>query len=125
MHTITLKHWNLAPIHNKDIKDNATAYYNNLFETSVNEEVAFTLKLIDLDKYKNLIKIDIHNQEIKNLLYYYIFLGIFYEYKNIKFKPSENPGQHKLNINSYLNVIHLSFLGIDIILFNLIFNRHL
>ena len=105
MHTITLKHWNLAPIHNKDIKDNATAYYNNLFETSVNEEVAFTLKLIDLDKYKNLIKIDIHNQEIKNLLYYYIFLGIFYEYKNIKFKPSENPGQHKLNINSYLNLV--------------------
>ena len=104
MHETTLKHWNLAPIHNKDIHDTVLAYYNNLFEKIVNEEMSYTIKLINLDKYKNYMKIELHNQEIKNLLYYYVFLGIFNEYTNIKLKPAE-----QLLITAYLNTIITMF----------------
>jgi len=100
MHETTVKHWNLAPIHNKDIHDTVIAYYNNLFEKIVNEEMAYTLKLINLDKYKNYMKIELHDQSIKNLLYYYVFLGIFNEYINIKLKPAE-----QLLVTGYLNTI--------------------
>jgi hypothetical protein len=109
IHDIICKHWNLSPIHNNDIEDMVTSYYSNLFESFVNEETAYTLSLVDLNKYKNLMKIQIHNPEIKNLLYFYIFLGIFYTYKTQKFKKGENPEQHKSNISKYLSIITTIF----------------
>ena len=49
------------------------------------------------------MKIQLYSPELKNLLYYYIFLGIFYEYKTFKSVP--NIPQHKFNINVYLTSI--------------------
>jgi hypothetical protein len=109
IHDIICRHWNLSPIHNNDIEEMVTSYYSNLFESFVNEETAYTLSLIDLKKYKNLMKIQIYNQEIKNLMYYYIFLGIFYTYKTHKFKKDENPEQHKANISKYLTIVSTIF----------------
>ena len=96
------KHWNLAPVHNKDINDTVITYYNNLFEKIVNEEMSYTLKLINLDKYKNYIKIELHDQQIRNLLYYYIFLGILDEYVNVKIKLKT---AEQLLITTYINTI--------------------
>jgi hypothetical protein len=100
---VVCKHWNLASVHNSDIENNVNAYYSNFYDSCINDELLYTLKLIHLDKYKNLMKIQIYNQKLKNLLYYYIFISIFYEYKT--FKSESNATQHKFNINVYLTAI--------------------
>jgi hypothetical protein len=100
---VVCKHWNLASVHNSDIENNVTAYYSNFYESCINDEMLYTLKLINLDKYKNLMKIQMYSQKLKNLLYYYIFLSIFYDYKT--FKSDSNATQHKFNINVYLTAI--------------------
>ena len=100
VHDVVCKHWNLASVHNSDIENSVTAYYSNFFDSCVNDEVLYTLSLINLDKYKNLMKLQIYSPQLKNLLYYNIFLSIFYDYKTFK-----SEAQHKFNINAYINAI--------------------
>jgi len=102
---VVCKHWNLASVHNKDIEATVYAYYSNLYDSCVNPEVLNTINLVmlKLERYKNLMKIQIYSPQLKNLLYYYIFVSIFYEYKIFKSEP--NIPQHKFNINTYLTSI--------------------
>jgi hypothetical protein len=46
------------------------------------------------------MKLQIYSPQLKNLLYYNIFLSIFYDYKTFK-----SEAQHKFNINAYINAI--------------------
>ena len=103
LHDVICKHWNLASVHNSDIENSVAAYYGNFYDTCINDEVLHTIKLVKLDRYKNLMKLQIFSPQLKNLLYYYIFLSIFYEYKTFKSEP--NIPQHKFNINVYLTSI--------------------
>ena len=97
---VVCKHWNLASVHNNDIETNVIAYYSNFYDSCVNDEVLYTLSLINLDRYKNLMKLQIYSPQLKNLLYYNVFLSIFYDYKTFK-----SEAQHKFNINAYVNSI--------------------
>ena len=100
IHTVYQSHWGLSPIHEKDIFDTANTYYNNLYQITQNEDIGKSLIKINLDKFINLMKIKLENQEIQNLLYQYIFLGILFEYKTFKLNKEE-----KSNINIYLSTV--------------------
>ena len=100
IHTVFKEHWNLSPIHSQDIFNTVNTYYNNIYQIAQNDDIAQSLIKVSLDRYINLMKIKLENQEIQNLLYQYIFLGILYEYKTFKLNKEE-----KSNINIYLTTI--------------------
>jgi hypothetical protein len=100
IHTVFKEHWNLSPIHAQDIFNTVNTYYNNIYQIAQNDDIGKSLIKISLDRYINLMKIKLENQEIQNLLYQYIFLGILYEYKTFKLSKEE-----KSNINIYLTTI--------------------
>lgn len=96
-------HWNLSSIHNKDIVDSASAYYSPILQISNNEDIYHSIKDISLDRFKNLLKIKLHNQEMQNMLYQYIFLGIYFEYK------SSGTKQTRGDINTFIFSINKIF----------------
>jgi hypothetical protein len=96
LQNIFCEHWNLSSIHNKDITDTASAYYSPILQISKNEDIQHAIKEVSLERFKNLIKIKLHNQEMKNFLYQHILLAIFYEYKSSTTKKSRG------DINTYL-----------------------
>ena len=98
LHTVYQSHWGLSPIHEKDIFDTANTYYNNIYQITQNDDIGKTIIKVGLERYINLMKIKLENQEIQNLLYQYIFLGILYEYKTFKSSKEE-----KSNIIIYLS----------------------
>lgn len=100
VHTTCNEYWNLSPIHEQDINNTVESYYNNIYQITQNEDIGKSISKVDLDRYINLMKIKLENQELQNLLYQHIFLGILYEYKTFKISKEE-----KSNINIYLNTI--------------------
>jgi hypothetical protein len=99
-HTVNQKHWDLSPIHEKDVIDTVNTYYNNIYQITQNEDIGKSLIKVSMERYINLMKIKLENQELQNLLYQHIFLGILYEYKTFKLSKEE-----KSNINIYLNTV--------------------
>jgi len=81
MGEIVCKHWRLAEVHFADIKDSVTAYYNVLLSLPHDERFKRDIASVPLDRYKNLMKIEMANQETLNLLYHYIFVHIMLDYK--------------------------------------------
>jgi hypothetical protein len=100
LHTVYQKHWDLSPIHAKDVTDTVNTYYNNIYQITQNEDIGKSLIKVEMERYINLMKIKLENQELQNLLYQHIFLGILYEYKTFKLTKEE-----KSNINIYLNTV--------------------
>jgi len=92
---ITRKYWNLSEIHVKDVEDSVKAYYIHIISLNHDDTMKRDLSLISLDKYKNLLKCNISNQESLNLLYHYIFISILHDYKSVKNE----------NVDSYLKAV--------------------
>jgi hypothetical protein len=99
-HNVYQKHWNLSSIHAKDVTDTVNTYYNNIYQITQNEDIGKTIIKVGLERFINLMKIKLENQELQNLLYQYIFLGILYEYKAFKLNKEE-----KANVTTYLNTV--------------------
>lgn len=100
VHTSCNEYWNLSPIHEQDIANTVVSYYNNINQITQNDDIGKSIIKVDLERYINLMKIKLENQELQNLLYQYIFLGILYEYKSFKLTKEE-----KSNVNIYLNSV--------------------
>jgi len=81
MSEIVRKHWLLADPHLADIRDSVNAYYNGILSLPNDEIFKRDIASIPLDRYKNLMKIKLANQETMNLLYHYIFVHIIIDYK--------------------------------------------
>jgi len=81
---IVCKHWKLSNVHEEDIVNMVGKYYTPLMSITNNEKMLSEIKKIDLERYKGLMQIIIHDQETKNLLYNYIFVHILSHYKESK-----------------------------------------
>jgi len=92
---VVRKHWNLADAHVKDVDNTVAAYYNSILSLPHDEVFKRDIASIPLDRYENLMKIKLANQETMNLLYHYIFVHIIHDYKMTK----------KQNIITYLNAV--------------------
>jgi hypothetical protein len=92
---ICRKYWKLSDVHEKDIANSVQKYYGGLLALNHDEKIKKELSAISLERYINLMKIKLSNQETMNLLYHYIFVSILDEYKN---KTSRN-------IDEYLKVV--------------------
>ena len=88
------KHWLLADAHNADITNSVAAYYNGIISLPKDGALIRDIDSIPLDRYKNLMKFKISNQETLNLFYHYIFVHIISDLN----KKSKN-------IDSYLECI--------------------
>jgi hypothetical protein len=84
MGNIVCKHWKLSSIHEGDIVNMVGKYYTPLLSITNNERMLSELKKMNLERYKGLMQVIIHNQETRNLLYNYIFVNILSDYKNSK-----------------------------------------
>ena len=81
MSEIVRKHWLLADPHLADIRDSVNAYYNGILSLPNDEIFKRDIASIPLDRYRNLMKVKLANQETMNLLYHYIFVHIIIDYK--------------------------------------------
>ena len=81
MSEISRKYWKLADAHVADIRESVNAYYNGILSLPHDDNFKRDIATIPLDRYKNLMKIKISNQETLNLLYHYIFVHIISDYK--------------------------------------------
>jgi len=81
MSEISRKYWKLADAHVSDIRESVNAYYNGILSLPHDDSFKRDIATIRLDRYKNLMKIKIANQETLNLLYHYIFVHIIFDYK--------------------------------------------
>jgi len=102
---VVKKHWLLAESHVTDVEDTVKAYYSGLLSLPHDERFKRDIT-IPLDRYKNLMKINISNQETLNLLYHYIFVHIIFDYTTTKNK----------NVDTYLKTILKLFEGQDKVL---------
>lgn len=81
---VVCKHWKLSDVHEKDISDMVSSYYDRFLMITHDERLNTVLEGISLDRYKGLMKINIKKFETQNLLYQYIFVSIFNDYKSNK-----------------------------------------
>jgi len=100
-------HWDLDKKHIMEIKQNILNYYRTLEPFYKNEELIFNLNKLDsvseFDDFKRWITLPIHNQKIKNDIYYYTFVSIFEHYVTLK----------SLKINDYIKVVVALFVNED------------
>ena len=94
MGKVSRKHWKLADAHVSDIDNTVALYYNGILSLPHDEKFKRDIR-IPLDRYENLMKIKLANQETMNLLYHYIFVSIIHDYKTTREK----------NVDLYLKAI--------------------
>ena len=86
-----------------EIKQNIFNYYRTIETFHKNEDLIFNLNKLDSDDFKRWITLPIHNQKMKNNIYYYIFVSIFQQYILLK-SPK---------MNEYIKVIVALFVNED------------
>ena len=96
-------HWDLDKKHIMEIKQNIFNYYRTIETFHKNEDLIFNLNKLDSDDFKRWITLPIHNQKMKNNIYYYIFVSIFQQYILLK-SPK---------MNEYIKVIVALFVNED------------
>jgi hypothetical protein len=101
------KHWDLDKKHIMEIKQNIFNYYRTIETFHKNEDLIFNLNKLnsesDYDDFKRWISLPIHNQKMKNDIYYYIFVSIFEHYILLK-SPK---------MNEYIKVVVAHFVSED------------
>jgi len=100
-------HWDLDKKHLMELKQNIFNYYRTIETFHKNEELIFNLNKLDsesdYDDFKRWITLPIHNQKMKNDIYYYVFVSIFQHYVLLK-SPK---------MNEYIKVIVALFVNED------------
>jgi len=101
------RHWDLDKKHIMEIKQNIFNYYRTIETFHKNEDLLFNLNKLnqvsDYDDFKRWITLPIHNQKMKNDIYYYIFVSIFQHYILLK-SPK---------MNEYIKVVIAHFVSED------------